>query len=94
MHTYIETLGLSMEIFKYEYNLSRKNIKNNKAIYTLIVERFFNICSRQPDFNTNRSHLILYIHVHTCTCTHTCTMKIGAKEARAALASFNVLCVS
>jgi hypothetical protein len=26
-----------MEIFKYEYNLSRKNIKNNKPIYTLIV---------------------------------------------------------
>ena len=25
-----ETFGLSMEIFKYEYNLSRKNIKNNK----------------------------------------------------------------
>ena len=35
-----ETFGLSMEIFKYEcneYNLSRKNIKNNKPIYTLIV---------------------------------------------------------
>ena len=26
MYVY-ETLGLSMEIFKYEYNLSRKNIK-------------------------------------------------------------------
>ena len=51
-----ETLGLSMEIFKYEYNLSRKNIKNNKPIHTLIVFRFCNICSRQSDFNTNRFH--------------------------------------
>ena len=50
-----ETLGLSMEIFKYEYNLSRKNIKNNKPIHTLIVFRFCNICSRQSDFYTNRS---------------------------------------
>ena len=43
MHMYdaVETLGLSMEIFKYEYNLStymcvhvcRKNIKKNKPIY-------------------------------------------------------------
>jgi hypothetical protein len=38
VHMYMyETLGLSMEIFKYEYNLSRKNIKNNKPIHTLIV---------------------------------------------------------
>ena len=37
VHVRHETLGLSMEIFKYEYNLSRKNIKNNKPIYTLIV---------------------------------------------------------
>ena len=44
-----------MEIFKYEYNLSRKNIKNNKPIHTLIVFRFCNICSRQSDFYTNRS---------------------------------------
>ena len=29
----VETFGLWMEIFKYEYNLSRKNIKNNKPYY-------------------------------------------------------------
>jgi len=31
------TLGLSMEILKYEYNLSKKNIKNSKPIYTLVA---------------------------------------------------------
>ena len=50
-----ETLGLSMEIFKYEYKIFNNNNKPIVIRYTLIVFRFCNICSRQSDFNTNRS---------------------------------------
>ena len=47
-----ETLGLSMEIFKYEYNLSRKNIKNNKPIYTLKLFKDFVIFVRDSQIST------------------------------------------
>ena len=47
-----ETLGLSMEIFKYEYNLSRKNIKNNKPIFIPLLFKDFAIFVRDSQIST------------------------------------------